>query len=275
MKIYAPAKVNLALEVVGVQPNGYHELDMIMAPISLYDEVIVEKSDVFSIQCEGMDLPEENTINTMVKAIASRYPIGTYAIQVKKEIPSQAGLAGGSTDAAAVLLAINEMENLQLDMDTMIEIGKEVGADVPFCIVQRLARVKGIGEKIQTIDSDWSFDILLVKPKEGGSTPEVFKKWNEVKPNHFDVDKIQAALEQKDEKAFYACMHNALEAPAFEMLPILKTIQTQMLDVGMERVMMSGSGTTMMGFGSKDVLQNAYAHLKDTYDFVKIVTVGG
>ncbi len=275
MKIYAPGKVNLALDVLSTKPNGYHELDMIMAPISIYDELDIVPATETTIEVEGMELPENNTVSKMYELLKEKFKIQNYSITVKKNIPAQAGLAGGSTDAAALLIAINKMESLDLDLDQMLQIGEQIGADVPFCIVSQMSRVQGIGEKVRLIESRWSFPILLVKPKEGVSTPEVFQQWDAGLKVHFDVDRIESALIHKDFNALCASMNNSLEEPAFVMQPILMEIRDAMYGLGVDRVMMSGSGTTMMGFANEEVLFYAYEALKNQYDFVQIVRVGG
>lgn len=276
MKIFAPAKVNLALDVIGQRTDGYHELDMIMAPISLYDEIDIEKSETMKVIVEGMQLPEENTITKMVRLCKERFSLDSnYSIRVIKKIPSQAGLAGGSADAAAVFRAILQLEDLKVSLDQQLELAKEVGADVPFCMVNQYARVQGIGEKITPIQSDWTFKILLVKPSFGISTPASFKLWHEQEPFHADVDYTQMAIENESLDLLVQAMNNALEPVAFTLRKEMADIKEAMLDAGMVRVMMSGSGSSLMGFCSEEeVFDQAVQKLKDQYEFVQVVTVG-
>ena len=278
MKVLAPAKVNIALDVVGKMENGYHELDMIMAPISLFDELNIQpihgSEDI--ILCDGAQLPEKNTIQKSIDLMRKKYAFENhYLVEVKKSIPMQAGLAGGSADAAAVLKTINELENLHLNESELIELGKKVGADVPFCLVNEWARVQGIGEKIRRLDCDWKFDILLVKPKEGVSTPASFSIWDSKENKPLDVDIVEEALVNKNVELLYTTMVNDLEPIGQELLPVLNTIKEDMNDLGIVRVMMSGSGSSMMGFSiDQDVLEDAKKVLKDRYEFVEVVTVG-
>lgn len=276
MKIYAPAKVNLALDVVKQREDGYHELDMIMAPVSLYDELDVEIASWDEVVCDGLLLPENNTIIKMINLLKSEFDLThSYKVVVKKSIPMEAGLAGGSADAAAVMKAILKLENLDVNLDTQLSLAKQIGADVPFCVVNQYARVKGIGEKIELINSSWKFDILLVKPDLGVSTPEAFRRWHQQEPMHPDVDYTQMACENESLDLLVQAMGNALEPAAFEIVPLLEELKNEMLDAGMVRVMMSGSGSTMMGFcADKEVLNKAYEQLKKTGNFVRIVTVG-
>ena len=278
MKVLAPAKVNIALNVVGIMDNGYHELDMIMAPISLYDEMNIQtihgSEDI--ILCNGAQLPKVNTIEKSIELMRNQYGLDHhYLVEVTKEIPMEAGLAGGSANASATLKAINEIENLNCTEEELIELGKKIGADVPFCIVNEWARVQGIGEKIRRLDCDWKFKILLVKPKEGVSTPASFSLWDQQENRELDVDIVEDALLQKNEELLYTTMVNDLEPVGQKLLPVLDTIKEDMNDLGIVRVMMSGSGSSMMGFSvDEDVLEHAAEVLKDKYEFVRVVTVG-
>lgn len=277
MKVQARAKINLALDVVERMDNGYHALDMIMAPISIYDEIEVEKNEATIVTCEGMKLPEKNTISKMIQVLKDTYSIPShYKVTVKKHIPAQAGLGGGSADAAAVCKAILKLENIEETEENLYELSKQVGADVPFCIHDKWARVQGIGEKIIPIDSDWQFDILVVKPDFGISTANAFSKWKESRPFHPDVDLVESSIRNQNMDLLYQTMANALEPIAFEMEPELKQVKMDMEDAGLVRILMSGSGSSMLGFSvDKDVIMQAYEQLKEKYSFVKIVHIGG
>lgn len=277
MQVKAHAKINIALDVVKRMDNGYHALDMIMVPISLYDEIEIEKSDYDHVTCQGMELPEKNTITKMLQVLRENYSISNgYSINVIKHIPQQAGLAGGSADAAGVCKAIMEMENLSIDESTLFTLGKKVGADVPFCLYNKWARVKGIGEEISGIDTDWKFNAVLLKPDFGISTPMAFSKWKESRPFHPDVDLVQLAVQEKNMDLLYQTMANALEPIAFELEPELNQIKMDMEDAGLVRILMSGSGSSMIGFSvDEDVLEDACKKLSEKYNFVKIITIGG
>ena len=277
MQIRAFAKVNLALDVVERMDNGYHSLDMIMAPISLYDEIEIEQAQEDRVTCLGMELPVNNTITKMIHVLREEYGIQSfYRVNVIKHIPAQAGLAGGSADAASVCGAILEMENISLTDEELYELGKKVGADVPFCLYNKWARVKGIGEIIEPICSDLKLNVVIVKPNFGISTPLAFSKWRESSPFHPDVDLVQLAIQEKNMDLLYQTMANSLEPIAFEIEPELNQVKMDMEDAGLVRILMSGSGSSMLGFSvDEDVLIKAYDVLKEKYDFVKIVTIGG
>lgn len=278
MKKFAHAKVNLALNVNGVNEQGYHDLDMIMVPISLYDEVEIERNDKQEDIVEFIDLhvPDENTITKALSLLREKYKITHYyTIKVIKNIPEQAGLAGGSADAACVLSTINELEKLELSELELISLGKQVGADVPFCLVSKSARVQGIGEKIERIDTDWQFDFLLVKPDEGVSTPLAFKKWDEGKQEQWDVDAIEQAMIAKDHEWLMSSMVNALEGAAIELVPEISDIEQLALKLGADRAMMTGSGSAVMIFSkSGSILKRIGEEMKKKYPFVQIVQAG-
>lgn len=277
MKVQAMAKINLALDVVERMDNGYHSLDMIMAPISICDEIEIEIGICDEVTCEGMKLPENNTVSKMVQVLKELYHLSSnYKISIKKHIPAQAGLGGGSADAAAVCKAILQMEGIEETEENLYEITKQVGADVPFCIHDKWARVKGIGEKIIPIESDWQFNIIVVKPDFGISTANAFSKWKESRPFHPDVDLVESSIREKNMDLLYQTMANALEPIAFEIEPELNQVKMDMEDAGLVRILMSGSGSSMLGFSvDEDVIQSAYERLKEKYNFVQIVHVGG
>lgn len=277
MKVQARAKINLALDVVERMDNGYHSLDMIMAPISICDEIEIEIGICDEVTCEGMKLPEKNTVSKMVQVLKELYHLSSnYKISIKKHIPAQAGLGGGSADAAAVCKAILQMEGIEETEENLYEITKQVGADVPFCIHDKWARVKGIGEKITPIESDWQFNIIVVKPDFGISTANAFSKWKESRPFHPDVDLVESSIREKNMDLLYQTMANALEPIAFEIEPELNQVKMDMEDAGLVRILMSGSGSSMLGFSvDEDVIQSAYERLKEKYSFVQIVRVGG
>lgn len=277
MKVQARAKINLALDVVERMDNGYHSLDMIMAPISICDEIEIEVGICDEVTCEGMKLPENNTVSKMVQVLKELYHLSSnYKISIKKHIPAQAGLGGGSADAAAVCKAILQMEGIEETEENLYEITKQVGADVPFCIHDKWARVEGIGEKIIPIESDWQFNIIVVKPDFGISTANAFSKWKESRPFHPDVDLVESSIREKNMDLLYQTMANALEPIAFEIEPELNQVKMDMEDAGLVRILMSGSGSSMLGFSvDEDVIQSAYERLKEKYSFVQIVHVGG
>lgn len=278
MKIYANAKVNLALDVKERNKKGYHTLDMIMAPASIADEIeiVPAPKGETEVLFDGKKPEFADSITKALEVLDKTYGLKSgYKVNVAKHIPDQAGLAGGSADAAAVLKAVNVLEGLELDENELMEAGVKVGADVPFCIYNDWARVKGIGQEIIPLDTDWQFDILLVKPKSGISTKECFDLWDAYAPAHYDVDIVQTAAESQNTDLLYQTMENALEEPAMELLPELASLKEAMLEEGLVRVLMTGSGSALMGFSvDESTLQHALEALKDKADFAEIITIG-
>lgn len=273
MQVEAYGKVNLALDILEAREDGYHEMDMIMAAIDLHDTLEIEESENGEdlVICDDTALPATNTLTKTLDVLRQDYGLRRhYTIRLTKRIPEQAGLGGGSADAAALIQALNKMEHLKLTVDDMMSAGARVGADVPFCVLGGYARVRGIGEQCMPLFTDWRIPVLLVKPKAGVSTPKAFAKWDEMEHKTYDIDIVEAALRKKDEALLYQTMVNALEAPAMDELPVLEQIKEDMNDCGIVRVMMTGSGSCMMGFCvDEELLDAAEAKLKDLYPFVQ------
>lgn len=277
MKVKARAKVNLALDVLKKREDGYHDLDMIMAPVALYDELEIEPADKEEILCEGEVLPENNTLSRTMELLRENYPIkNTYRITVHKGIPSQAGLGGASADAAALLKAVNELEHLNLSTKRLMELGAKIGADVPFCVYDAPARVRGTGEIVSPIEMDWTIPVLLVKPDAGISTPACFSACDEIEDRKpLDIDIVQDALAKEDLGLLYQTMDNALEPVACQLAPVLRCIRDELNDAGIVRVMMTGSGSTMMGFSvDEEVMEEACRKLSERYPFVRLTVIG-
>ena len=264
MKIKAYGKVNLGLDVVGKRPDGYHELDMIMCPIDLYDDIEIVISDKDSVTSD-VSIPKENTVTKAVSLMRERYKFKEhFDIKIEKHIPMQAGLAGGSADAASVIWAIVKILKLEADAKELLDIGKEIGADVPFCMVGKLSRVKGIGEVIEPFEKNLSLPCILVRPNSGIDTGKAFKSLKE--PFfHPDILTIQKAMISGDYNAFIRNLGNSLEGPAISMVSEITTIKTELIDMGFDCSLMTGSGSTVMGFTKdKDLLKKAalrYNHL--------------
>ena len=269
------AKINLALDVVRRREDGYHELDMIMVPIALYDELDITVNDYDELICNNAELKCDNS-NTIFKAIniiRNKYHIDTcFRVELTKHIPMQAGLAGGSADGAAAIEALDELCNLKLDLETKLAIGKQVGADVPFCIVSRSSRVKGIGEIITSIEINQQINLLLVKPKEGVSTQKAFTSLDFNNCIHPDIEKISDNI--KNNKPFYHLLDNTLERVAIEITPVIEEIKNTLETYHFDKVLMSGSGSCVFAIGNDEIINQAYEDLKDKYEFVAKTYVG-
>ena len=264
MKIEAHAKVNLSLNVVRKREDGYHELEMIMVPLTLHDDVTIELSeqDQYSCDIEGLAIDESNTVVKAVKLMRETYGIKEhFHVHMEKHIPMQAGLAGGSADGAAVMKGINALLDLKIPISELSMLSKQVGADVPFCVYDTPAVVKGIGEDVTPIKSQLDFEILLVKPQEGVPTGKAFSMIDFETCEHPDYQKVQHAMETGNYKAFCESLGNTLEQPAFQIVPLIKDIKQELLVMGFDGVLMSGSGSNVFAISQDHkLIQEAYEH---------------
>lgn len=273
MKIKANAKINLSLNVVASLENGYHDLDMIMVPLSLCDVLDVEIAKKDEIICGQKEFPldQSNTIYKAIYLMRKHFGIKEcFRVNVDKQIPMQAGLAGGSADGAAMLKAIVSLCNIDVTQERMIAIAKEVGADVPFCFVNQVSRVQGIGEKVTPFHMNCPFYILLVKPSAGVSTKEAFAKVDFENCIHPDIEVCEKALINNEYDLFCKCIGNTLEASAFQITPIIKEIKDDLIQAQMDTVLMSGSGSTLFALTrDKAKIDALEKKLKNKYAFVK------
>lgn len=277
MKERAYAKINLCLDVVGKREDGYHDLKMIMVPIDFYDVLEMEFAPETTLELNRDYLPinDKNTIIKAIHIMQEKYNITEeFRCRLEKHIPTRAGLAGGSADAAAAIRIINRMCNLHLTKDEMIAVGKEVGADVPFCILNRPAFVQGIGEKITTFSCNPDFYLLLIKPRKGVSTAEAFHIVDEQEGIHPDCKAMQEALESNDYDGIISSLGNSMENAAMTLVPEIRNAKQDLLELGFDGVLMSGSGSTVFGI-TKDVelLDRSIDILKKKRYFVRKTTV--
>jgi len=277
MKERAYAKINLCLDVVGKREDGYHDLKMIMVPINFYDVLEMEFAPDTTLELNRDYLPinDKNTIIKEIHIMQEKYNITEeFCCRLEKHIPTRAGLAGGSADAAAAIRMINRMCNLHLTKDEMIAVGKEVGADVPFCILNRPAFVQGIGEKITTFSCSPDFYLLLIKPRKGVSTAEAFHIVDEQEGIHPDCKAMQEALESNDYDGIISSLGNSMENAAMTLVPEIRNAKQDLLELGFDGVLMSGSGSTVFGI-TKDVelLDRSIDILKKKRYFVRKTTV--
>ncbi|MGN1182066.1 MAG: 4-(cytidine 5'-diphospho)-2-C-methyl-D-erythritol kinase [Faecalibacillus sp.] len=274
MKIRAYAKINLALDVVRKREDGYHDLEMIMAPITLHDLIyinIIDEGIIIESNSKIVPTDEKNIMYKVAKLLIDRFHIKKgIKMYVYKHIPMQAGLAGGSADGAAVIKAMNKLFHLNLSYEQMAEIGKEVGADIPFCIYEKTAFVQGVGEKLDFIDTPFDAMLLLVKPKKGVSTKKAFQSLNLNNVVHQDCRKMKEGIINQDYKKVIDNLQNTLEISSVCMVPEIKNIKKQMLKIGFDGALMSGSGSCVFGITrDKKVLNKGYEFFKDQYFFVR------
>ena len=203
MKVKAHAKINICLNVVCRRDDGYHELEMIMVPLMLHDELTITLSseDCYTCSDAQLRMDETNTIVQAVELMRRTFSLSEcFHVHVEKRIPAQAGLAGGSADAAAVMRGIRDLLKLDISLEERAQLGKQVGADVPFCIMETCALVKGIGERITPFAMPCDFHILLVKPAIGVPTGKAFSMLDFEKCDHPDCTAVMEVLQKGELK---------------------------------------------------------------------------
>lgn len=257
MTVNAHAKINWSLNILALREDGYHELDMLMQSLELCDELTFENARWLTLSVDGQNLPVggRNLIIRAANALNDYMGQRNGAkIQLKKRIPSRAGLGGGSADCAMTLLALNRLWNLRLPLETLLKIGRTLGADVPFCMVGGLARVGGIGEQLKPIENAPSLPLAMVTPGGGLSTPAVFKAWDEgnypIVP--MDIEALGRALVSRDVNEVQRLSHNSLEAPAIALMPEIGEMIDRFRGLGARMVRMTGSGSTVFAVFDTD-----------------------
>ena len=255
MKIKANAKINLTLDILGKRDDGYHEVCMVMQSISLSDTLELNKLStkkiIVSGDVEGVAKPEDNLVYKAAKLFLDTYNIQSgVEIKLDKKIPVAAGLAGGSSDAAAVLRGLNQLFELNLSTDTLCALGAKLGSDIPFCVQGGTMLACGRGEILQDVATMPKTYLVLVKPQIGVSTAWVYKNYHEVEANviHPNTAKMQEALKAQDREKIYAQLQNVLEFVTIPHYPEIAKIKQALILYGAKTAMMSGSGPTVFAF---------------------------
>ncbi|MCR5716334.1 MAG: 4-(cytidine 5'-diphospho)-2-C-methyl-D-erythritol kinase [Lachnospiraceae bacterium] len=247
----AYGKVNLGLDVLGTLPNGYHEVAMILQTVNLYDTVTIEKaSEGIRLTIDRDDLPVDTqnlAYRAAEKILAHGHVEGGVKIDIRKRIPVAAGMAGGSTDAAAVLVGINELYDLQMSNEKLCELGVQLGADVPYCIYGGTMLAEGIGEKLTALVKPPKCTILLAKPQRGVSTKYVYDHLDLTQTEHPDMKRIVANLKAQDLAEMSYALKNVLESVTGKEVEEIPKIEKVMMEAGALCSLMSGSGPTVFG----------------------------
>jgi len=249
----ALAKINLGLDVLGRRDNGYHDVRMVMQTIYLYDNVTMEKTEEAGIQleCNLFYLPvdETNIAYKAAKLLMDEFDIKEgVRIVLDKHIPVAAGLAGGSANAAAVLVGMNRLFSLGLSGQELMERGVSLGADVPYCVMRGTVLAEGIGEILTPLPPLPKCYVLIAKPGISVSTKTVYEKLDSQEiTEHPDIDGILEGLDKQDIHKVAASMGNVLETVTIGDYPIIEEIKHVMKEEGALNAMMSGSGPTVFG----------------------------
>ncbi|MEE1100666.1 MAG: 4-(cytidine 5'-diphospho)-2-C-methyl-D-erythritol kinase [Agathobacter sp.] len=267
----ALAKINLGLDVVRRREDGYHEVRMIMQTIHLYDRLNIKKiqDNDIRIKTNLAFLPtnENNLVYKAGKLLMDEFNI-TQGVEVdlNKLIPVAAGMAGGSTDAAAMLYGMNKLFELGLSRKDLMERGVKIGADVPYCIMRGTALAEGIGEELSSLPPMVKCPVLIAKPQISVSTKFVYENLKlDGNTPHPDIDRLIANIRGKDLKAIADSMGNVLETVTIPNYPIIADIKAHMMEHGAVGSMMSGSGPTVFGlFDDEEIAQKAYEEMKSS-----------
>lgn len=271
IKVKALAKVNLGLDVIRRREDGYHEVKMIMQTIHLYDQLEIKKTEKPGIQIttnlDFLPTNENNLIYKAAKLLQDTCKIEEgVAVDLQKHIPVAAGMAGGSTDAAAVLYGMNELFHLGMKRQKLMELGVQIGADVPYCLMRGTALAEGIGEKLRSLPPMPKCPVLIAKPAISVSTKFVYENLKlDEHTVHPDIDAQLAAIRKGDLQGVAAHMGNLLETVTIPEYPVIDEIKRCMLESGAINAMMSGSGPTVFGlFEDEDTARKAFDTMRDT-----------
>ncbi|MEW9094487.1 MAG: 4-(cytidine 5'-diphospho)-2-C-methyl-D-erythritol kinase [Clostridiaceae bacterium] len=274
MKRKAYAKVNLSLDVLGRKENGYHLLSMIMQCIDLYDTIeIKEINNGIKINCNKINIPTDKR-NLAYKAadmFIEKYKVNKgVEIYIEKNIPTEAGLGGGSSNAATVLKVMRDMFKPQINDEELAMLGEKLGADVPFFIYGGTALCEGIGEIITPLESFRNHTLVLVKPSFGASTKDVYEEIDKITiHNHPNMDRVIKYINENNLKDLCKNMINVLELVTLDKYPELLEIKRDMKNLGSIGTLMSGSGSTIFGFfENHQSAKRCYNFMKDRYDEV-------
>ena len=279
----AYAKINLGLDVIRRRPDGYHEVKMIMQTVGIYDiltfakrelsaggpqiSIMLEQKNTLKPEFSGEDLPcdESNLIYKAAAMIMDTYGVKeSVDITLQKNIPIAAGMAGGSTDAAAVFHGLNELFGLSMSLEDMKRLGVKIGADVPYCIMGGTALSEGIGEILTPLPAPTKAYLLIAKPDIDVSTKFVYENLHaDMLKYHPDIDGMVEALKVGNLTKVTERMGNVLETVTEKKYPIIRRIKDEMIKGGAQNALMSGSGPTVFGiYTDKETVRKAYDVIK-------------
>ena len=267
-RIKAYAKINLGLDVVRRLENGYHEVKMVMQTVGIYDVLDFQRTaGGIVITTDSGELPtnEDNLIYKAAKLMIEKYHITEgVKIHLEKHIPIAAGMAGGSTDAAATLKGMNRLFDLGCTLKDLMELGVNIGADVPYCVMGGTALAEGIGEKLTPLAPAPDCYVLVAKPDINVSTKYVYEHLDaqEIR-KHPDIDGMVEAIAEESLQGILDRMENVLETVTVSAYPIIQKIKDRMKELGAINSLMSGSGPTVFGlFTNPKAAQEAYEELR-------------
>lgn len=248
IELHAPAKINLTLAVLGKRSDGFHDIESIVMPVALYDRLLVRDgpNGGIDLSCSDPSLTEgpDNLVHRAARLLRQRAGQNRGAcLELTKRIPVGAGLGGGSSDAAVTLIGLNELWRLGLTRSELAGIAAELGSDVPLFLTAGPSIIRGRGERVEPIRLDWSGRIVLVAPRFGMNTAEVYRRWRPTDRIPRPTDEVVRELQ--DGRKWDALLFNMLEEPAFSVEPRLAELHAKLAELGAPGARMSGSGSTM------------------------------
>lgn len=268
-QIKAYAKINLGLDVVRKLENGYHEVRMVMQTVGIYDELELERIPqgiVLTTDKQGLPTDENNLVYRAAQLMLQEYGISSgLRIHLKKNIPIAAGMAGGSSDAAATLKGINRLFDLDCTLEDLMKLGVKLGADVPYCVLGGTALAEGIGEKLTSLNPAPDCYVLVAKPDIDVSTKYVYEHLDaEGITSHPDIDGMVEAVWEESLQGILDRMGNVLESVTVTKYPVIARIENRMRELGALNSLMSGSGPTVFGiFIDERRAREAYGKLSE------------
>lgn len=279
--VKAPAKINLTLDVLHKRPDGYHEVEMIMTTVDLADRIGLEIREDGAIHIISVDrfVPNDhrNLAYQAAKILKEMYKVNSgVSIKIEKNIPVAAGLAGGSSDAAATLKGLNVLWGLNLTLDELAQIGTKIGSDVAFCVYGGTALATGRGEKIQELPAPANCWVILAKPTIGVSTADIYGNLKIDRIVHPKTTTMVDAIKDKDYELMCNSLGNVLEDVTLKLYPEVANLKEQMQRFGADAVLMSGSGPTVFGLVNQESrVQRIYNGLRGFCDEVYAVRLMG
>ncbi|MEB6215526.1 4-(cytidine 5'-diphospho)-2-C-methyl-D-erythritol kinase [Mammaliicoccus sciuri] len=253
----APAKINLTLDTLYKREDGYHEVEMIMTTIDLNDRLTFECRDdgeiIIDVEHNFVPSDHRNLAYKAAKLMQDRYNIEEgVKISLEKSIPISAGLAGGSSDAAATFRGLNELWGINESLETLSELASEIGSDISFCIYGKTALCQGRGEKITHLPKPPSAWVVIAKPDIGVSTPEIYGALDLENKDEVQTQACLKAIENNDYATMCQSLGNSLEKVTMQLYPEVEKLKNTMSNTGVDAALMSGSGPTIYGFVQKE-----------------------
>ena len=267
------AKINISLNITKKREDGFHEIDSVMLPISLHDSLVVSKlkntNDNFvTVDDFSIGSFSYNLATFSIEKLQSAYHFDDkFRILIHKVIPIQAGLGGGSSNAAFTMKAVNSMLKLGASDEDLIELSKSLGCDIPFFIKCKPARVQGVGEVLTPINIKNNYYVLIVKPEQGCSTKEIYALSDSMDLKTCNLDNVVKALEEGDDDLLAENMYNALQEPAIKTVPTIRTIIDELKEQGLKIVQVTGSGSAVFALSTdRLLLKKILKKLEDRYE---------